>query len=207
MTDLPDDDAPDPAAVAAVLPPPMTRATNAVESAVATLRTVAAATKALLAELDTYPVARATPAERTALVDLYWQLKALATPAFDRARAIEMAWSRGMAELGAKKLPLADGRMVVYEAPAASWQVDAPALKRDLAELRADGLITDADLGRAFTTTIEVKADNRVLNNLADSRGEVVAGVIAAHRTRPEPSPLAGRVKFPVPREVPRADD
>jgi len=152
-----------------------------------------------LAYLRTYPVASASPEERAALVELYWQLKALQAPLFDRIKGLELAWARGFAELGARAMVLPNGSVVGYEPARGVWQVQADALKRDLAELKKDGLITDGDLERAFTTTITVTADNRVLNGLADSRGEIVREVIASHRQREEPSPLAGKVRFPKP--------
>jgi len=152
-----------------------------------------------LAQLRTYPVASASPDERAGLVELYWQLRSLQAPLTDRIKGLELAWARGFAELGASKLPLPDGRIVGYEPARAAWVVQADALKRDLADLKKDGLITDADLERAFTTVITVTADNRVLNALADNRGDIVRDVIAGHRQREEPSPLAGRVRFPKP--------
>lgn len=163
------------------------------------LAAVVPAMTRMLAELDTYPVASASPDERAALVELYWQLKALHGPLTHRIRGLELAWARGFSELGATKLPLPDGRIVAFEPARAEWQVQADALKRELAELRKDGLITDADLERAFKTVVTVTADNRVLNALADSRGDIVADVIAQRRQREEPSPLAGRVRFPKP--------
>jgi hypothetical protein len=197
-------------------PPPVQHLTTAqraaaalapVESTVATLRTLARSVGPMLAELDTFPVATARPAERAALVDLYWQLRALGDPIRQRIISIEMAWARGMTELGAKKLPLPDGRgTVTYEPPRAEWQVRADDLLRELVPLVEDGLVSKADLEAAFTTTISVKADNRVLNSMAESRGDLVRQIIDSHRTKPEPSPLGGRVRFPAPKGLPDGD-
>jgi len=187
-------------------PPPLTAPTPSsaalaidVRATAEQLAAIAPAIARMLANLDTYPVASASPEERAALVELYWQLKALQAPIAHRVASLELAWARGFGALGATKLPLPDGRMVAFEPARAKWVVQADALKRDLGELKKDGLITDADLERAFQTEITVTADNRVLNALADSRGEIVRDVIAGHRQREEPSPLAGRVRFPKP--------
>jgi hypothetical protein len=167
----------------------------------ASLPSVRDALTHMLAGFRGVPVESATPEERAMLVDLWYLLRDLEQPLRLRRDAIEAAWKRGFAEMEARAVALPDGRVVQLEPPEKKYATQPDQMRAELLALKREGLITDDDLARAFTTTVTTTADHRVLNGLAKSRGPKVAAIIEKHREALAPSALAGRVRMPPPKE------
>lgn len=161
----------------------------------------------LALEVETYAVATTTPDERQALADFYWTLRRLTEPLEARRKAIEYAWARAFTApdspfYAAKKIALPDGRMVEFVAPAKSYKVDGPTLRKELLALAERGLLTTDEVDKAIAPVVEWKPNHTALNTLVRQRGAEVAEVIAACRTEVEPIAGAGKVTIPEPKAV-----
>lgn len=144
-------------------------------------------------------IVTASPEARAALVDFYLALADLAFELNSRAKAIEYAWSIGMREMGATRLPLPDGRSVEMIQPPKSYRVDGPELRSDLERFVEAGLVSAEDADAAVAVIVSYKPDHRVLNKLERHAPTEVRESIAAHRTE-VPTLAGGRVQFPKPR-------
>lgn len=164
--------------------------------AVSTLRPMIGQVILELASVEAYPVATATPQERADLLELRALLDTLNSAVRIRLGAIDLAFKRGMEELGARELPIAGYAPVRYTPDEGEWIVKAEDLRARLADLRKYGLIEDDDLERAFKTVVTVTADNRVLNGLG-KRGEAVQKAIEECRERREGRPMSGKLTLP----------
>lgn len=160
-----------------------------------TLRPATDTIRATVADISLLQVARATPAQRTALVEL----RAL----LDRARAdlstwvdaIDISFRRAAVETGAAEIVLADG-VVKVEPPRGEWVVNVPALKAELSQLAAHGLLTADELDSIFTTTVSEGANNAKLNYFAKQRGQEVAEAIGRYRVWREGNPANAKVRI-----------
>lgn len=193
MVDLPPDD------VVVDVPPDLPARTEgiSVSYAATALRSQVPGLVDLLARLEAYPVATASPQERADLLDLREGLDLLGKAIRTRIGAIDLAFRRGFEDLGARELPIPGYTPIRYTPDEGSWEVDADGMRRDLLALAAKtGQITPEDVERAFKIVVTTTADNRVLNGLM-KRGSAVEDAIHAHRTRREGVPMNGKLTLP----------
>lgn len=151
--------------------------------------------RATVADIALMPFASATPEQRTALVNLRQQLDRPRADLSTWVDAIDISIRQAAVDAQAKEFLLADGRVTI-EPPRGEWVVTVPALQRELKELMAHGLISQADIDAIVTTEVTVKANNAVLNQLGKSRGKEVAEAIARSRTWKAGNPTSARLRF-----------
>jgi hypothetical protein len=167
------------------------------EHAIVALEPLATQLGALLAGVAAPNVSAATPQERADMVALHRRLSDIIGALQVRRDAIELAFRRGMAELGADQLPLPDGRTVSIERPKPGWKVRGDELRRQLLALVTEGVVTKPEVDAALAVEVTVRPDNRRLNYLAEHRGDAVREAIEANREREQIAPTAGRLQLP----------
>lgn len=156
------------------------------------LRASLADARDLLVELHT-----ATPEDRAKVVELRRTLESVRRDAATWVDAIDMAFRFASQRLGgAKQVVVGDGGVVTIAPQHGEWKVEADALRQELLELVPHGVVTKDEIDAVFTTTIEVRADNRRLNALKANRGEAVAEVIDRHRRYMDPDPNRAKVDY-----------
>jgi len=163
---------------------------------VATLREPAGYLINAIAQLEAYPIATATPRERSDLLDLRDLLEHVNNMARMRMGAIDLAFKRAMEELGSREIPVEGWGPVRYAPDEGEWEVHSEQLLEDFRGLVKLGVLTKDDIDKAFTTTVQVKVDNRVLNGLM-KRGTAVTDAIDRNRSKRESRPLAGHLTLP----------
>lgn len=139
------------------------------------------------------PVARMSPEERSAMLDLTADLRRVEELCKTKRLVLENLFRAYAAEQGARQIPTADGWLAV-EPASGEYKVDIPALRAELVELKAHGLVAQEEIDRALRTVVEERADNAVLNFLARNRGKEVADAIERNRTFVPPDPYRARL-------------
>lgn len=161
----------------------------------AALRPAADIISATVSTIALVPINRATPAERSALVDLRNQLDRTRADLSTWVDAIDISFRRAALETGATEIVLADG-VVSVEAPRGEWVVNVPALRSELKELVAHGLLSEEEFDSIFETVVTEKANNSRLNYFASKRGQELADAIARYRTWKEGNPANAKVRI-----------
>jgi len=151
--------------------------------------------RATIANIALLPVARATPEQRTQLVDLRDELYKTMRDLSTWVDAIDISFRRAALEMGATEIVLADG-VVKVEAPRGEWVTNVPALHAELKEFVAHGVISQAEMDSIFTTTVEEKANGTRLNYFASKRGEELAEAINRNRMWKAGDPSAAKLRF-----------
>lgn len=128
------------------------------------------------------------------LVALRERLYAVERMARDRREAIDRAFVRAAAEAGADQLRTADG-VVRFTLPAAQYETDAQAMRRDLERLVPREL-SAAELDDACPIVVSYGVNHTRLNYLAKHRGDAVSEAIEANRRRVEPDRLRAKVAY-----------
>lgn len=154
---------------------------------------------AILRSIELPRALEASPSERLALADLHQALRSMARDLGARASAVELTWKHAFEQLGARKLPLPDGRFVTYE-PSTEYVVDGPTLRKELLTLVERGFLTTEEVDDAIAPVVTYKANHSKLNNFA-RRGTEVAEIIDSCRTKKESTNLSGRITFPSPKK------
>lgn len=137
--------------------------------------------------------ATATPEQRTDLVRELEAVRAIKAAAADRERRLTHAITAAAVTLSARELRTADG-MVRIKPSDPGYVVEDAQLHAALVECVGYGDITKDELDGAMPTFVVYKPDHRKLNGLL-KRGERVKTAIEAHRRKPEPDLLNGRVE------------
>lgn len=195
IDDLPPDDLPE---MQARPDPPQLNdlATVSVGYLVESIREPAGYLVRAIAALEAYPIATASPAERADVLDLRALLEGVNNVLRMRLGAIDLAFKMAMEELGSREIPVEGWGPVRYTPDEGEWEVHADTLLEDFRGLVKAGILTTEDLDKAFTTTVSVKVDNRVLNGLM-KRGTAVTAAINKNRAKRESRPLAGKLSMP----------
>jgi hypothetical protein len=151
--------------------------------------------RATIADIALIPVARATPAQRTDLVDLRQRLDRARADLSTWVDAIDISFRRAAIETGAKEFALEDG-VVTIEQPRGEWVVNVPALRDEIKAFVAHGVLTQEEFDGIFTNEVKIKADNGRLNSLAAKRGEELAEAIARNRAWKAGDPAGAKVRI-----------
>jgi hypothetical protein len=160
-----------------------------------TLVPLAQQIRATISDIALIPIARATPAKRTELVNLRDELYRTMRDLSTWIDAIDISFRRAAADTGATEFVLEDG-VVKVEPQRGEWVVNVPALRAELAEFVAHGVISKAEFDSIFTTTVVEKANGTRLNYFASKRGEELAEAINRSRMWKDGDPAAARVRF-----------
>lgn len=151
--------------------------------------------RAAVADIALLPVARATPAQRTQMVDLREMLDAARRDLSTWVTAIDISFRRAALETNASEFALAEG-VVQIEQKRGEWVVNVPALRDELKAFVAAGTLSPDEFEAIFKTKVEVVADNTKLNHLAQKRGDELADAISRNRTWKPGDPAAATVRI-----------
>lgn len=151
--------------------------------------------RATVADIALIPIDRATPAQRTQLVALRQQLDETRRDLSTWVDAIDISFRRAAIETHASEFALEDG-VVTIEQQRGEWVVNVPALRSELKELVAHGTLTQVEYDAIFKTVVTEKADNTVLNRLAEKRGDEIREAITRNRVWKAGDPAAAKVKI-----------
>jgi hypothetical protein len=149
--------------------------------------------RSTIRDIALIPVARATPAQRTDLIDLREQLSRAMRDLSTWVDAIDISFRQAAYEVQASEFLLTDG-VVKIEPQRGEWVVNVPALQTELKEIMAHGLISQAEYDSIFTTVITEKANGSRLNYFSSKRGGDVAAAIDRHRMWKAGDPNAAKV-------------
>jgi hypothetical protein len=137
--------------------------------------------------------ATATPEQRTDMVRELESLRLIRAAVFDRIHAIEGSITRAADSLSARELRTADGSVRIKPLDP-GYQTEDAQLHAALLECVGLGDLTKAELDDAMPIVVTYKPDHRKLNGLL-RRGDRVREAIEAHRRKPEPDLLRGKVE------------
>jgi hypothetical protein len=151
--------------------------------------------RASLADIALIPVAKASPAQRTELVTLRADLDRVRADLSTWLTAIDISFRRAAMETGADEFPLTDG-VVKIEQQRGEWVVNVPALRTELKEFLAAGVITEHEFESVFSTVVTEKADNTRLNALGKHRGGEIAEAIGRSRVWKAGDPANAKVRI-----------
>lgn len=166
------------------------------ETANAAVVPLAAAFHDVLAALAAGRVDMGDPLQRTQMVELRETLQGLLQPAKAAVTFIDQIFAETARSLGAKAIPLDDGREVTWEAPQGTYRTDTNALRQDLLELAVKGFISRDAVDECVPQVVSVEANHVKLNSIAKRLGGPVAEAINARRIR-VPATGPGRVRYP----------
>lgn len=151
--------------------------------------------RATISQIALIDVAKATPAQRTQLVNLRDRLDTTRRDLSTWVDAIDISIRQAAITLGADEIPLADG-VITVERPRGEWVVNVPRLQEELRELVAAGVVTAEEAADVVTTKVETVADNRKLNYLVKHRGAAVTEAVSRTRVWKEGNPTSAKLRF-----------
>lgn len=151
--------------------------------------------RATVADIALINFAEATPEQRTQLIRLRQQLDRPRADLSTWVDAIDISIRQAARDTQAKEFLLADGKVVV-EPPRGEWVVNVPGLQGELKELKAHGLVSQAEIDDIITTELVTKANNAKLNQLKAKRGEEVAAAVDRWRTWKDGNPTSAKIRF-----------
>ena len=196
----PVDDTPDiPDDVMAAIEDPSRASTKTRGRSLEELRTelvpLADTIRATISDIALIPIARATPEQRTQLVELRTVLDAARGDLSTWVDAIDISFRRAAIETQANEFVLADG-IVTVEPPRGEWVVNVPALRDELKAFAASGVISQEEFDSIFKTEVVTKADGNRLRYFGEHRGTELAEAIARNRVWKQGDPNAAKVKI-----------
>lgn len=166
------------------------------ETATSAVIPLASAFHDVLAALAAGRIDMAEPEQRQQLVKLRTALQDLAGPARTAVTFIDNIFAETARTLGAKAIPLGDGREVTWEAPQGTYNTDSAGLRQDLLDLAVKGFITRDVVDECVPQVITYQPNHVKLNSTAKKLGGAVAEAINARRIR-VPATGPGRVRYP----------